>query len=478
MSANSNRINSRDELLKCAASPAYFINHYVYIYDAQANDWIPFKLWAAQINVLNLLHNFQLTAALKARQIGLTWLGLGYALWQMLFRPIATVLLFSRREDEAKYLLSEDRLHGMYRRLPEWMREPEDGFSATVWKLSNGSTARAFPTSAGDSYTATLVIVDEADIIPDLNRLMRSVKPTIDAGGKMLLISRVDKTTPNSEFKRIYTSAKAGLSGWKAIFLPWWVRPGRDDAWYESVKADIFHRTGSLDDLYEQYPATDAEALASRTLDKRMNPDWVLQGYVEMQSLDAPDAPSIPGLKIYRLPVQNRRYVGGADPAEGNPTSDESAFTLLDAQTGEEVACLHGIFQPTIFAEHLIDICRYYNQASVMVERNNHGHAVIGHLSIFAEWLMVMNSPHDDRPGYGTNSRTKSLLYNDLADALRERSTEMHTFNTYLQILSIEGATLSAPPGDHDDRAMSYGLAWQALLHQDTGTIMMQASWR
>jgi len=55
--------------------------------------------------------------------------------------------------------------------------------AARTWALANGSVARAFPTNAGDSYTATLAIVDEADLVPDLDRLMRSVKPTIDAGG-------------------------------------------------------------------------------------------------------------------------------------------------------------------------------------------------------------------------------------------------------------------------------------------------------
>ena len=31
---------------------------------------------------------------------------------------------------------------------------------------------------------------------------------------------------------------------------------------------------------------------------------------------------------------------GGADPAEGNPTSDDSALTILERDSGEEVASL------------------------------------------------------------------------------------------------------------------------------------------
>ena len=39
---------------------------------------------------------------LKARQLGISWLSLSYALWLMLFHPPATVLLFSLREEESQ----------------------------------------------------------------------------------------------------------------------------------------------------------------------------------------------------------------------------------------------------------------------------------------------------------------------------------------------------------------------------------------
>ena len=44
--------------------------------------------------------------------------------------------------------------------------------------------------------------------MPDLNRLLRRVKPSIDAGGRIMLVSRSDKANPESEFKRIYRAAK------------------------------------------------------------------------------------------------------------------------------------------------------------------------------------------------------------------------------------------------------------------------------
>ena len=139
------------------------------------------------------------------------------------------------------------------------------------------------------------------------------------------------------------------------MFLPWHARPSRDAAWYEPQAADIQHRTGSLDDLHEQYPATDAEALVPRTLDKRLAPAWLHQCYQEREPLAQlpDDAPSIPGLEVYALPQPGHSYAIGADPAEGNPTSDDSALAVVDEGTGEEVAALAGKFQPAVLAAHV-----------------------------------------------------------------------------------------------------------------------------
>ncbi len=448
-----------NEVARCLLRPDYFIDSYCQIEDPiERGGWIPFRLWEAQRESLQKIADSHLTVILKARQLGMTWLLLGYALWKMIFRASATVLLFSRRDDEAVYLL-DDRLKGMWKRLPEYLTHgievTED--NAHEWGLSNGSIARAFPTGAGDSYTATLAIVDEADLVPDLNRLMNAVKPTIDAGGQMVLLSRVDKSRPESEFKRIYRGAKEGKNGWTAIFLPWHARPERTQEWYEAQKRDILSRTGSLDDLYQQYPATDVEALAPNTLDKRIAPVWLQQCYVECEPVDAPKAPALPNLRVYVPPQKGHSYVIGADPAEGNPTSDPSAITVLDANSGEEVAQCSGRFQPSTVGAYIQALSEYYNRAPAMVERNNHGHAVL--LWLKDNTRMTRLTGWDDREGWLSNSRGKALLYNEAADAFRDNATVLHSFDTFTQLSSIDGSTLSAPPGQHDDLADSYALA-------------------
>jgi hypothetical protein len=450
------------EVRKCRKSPEYFLDHYCQIYDATRAEWVPFQLWPEQFRTLETIRDNRLVIVLKARQLGLTWLVLGYALWLVLFYPAATVLLFSRRDDEAVDLLKV-RLRGMYDRLPEWLKVR----AFTVdndheWALSNGSRVLAFPTTAGDSYSATLAIVDEADLVPDLGRLMTAVKPTIDGGGRMILLSRADKSKPQSQFKRIYSAAKQQLTDWAPVFLPWFARPDRDAAWYAAQKNDIFSRTCSLDDLHEQYPASDVEALAARSLDKRIAADWLQQCYVEQAPIAKhygnPDrSPAIPGLEVYALPKPGHCYVIGIDPAEGNPTSDDSALTVLDTGNGEEVASLAGKFQPEVIAAHADTLGKWFNGAGLLPERNNHGAAVLLWLRDHSK-LRVLNGD-DGKPGWLSNSKGKSLLYDATATAFREKTTILHSFASYEQLAGIEGSTLRAPAGEKDDRADSYALA-------------------
>lgn len=450
-----------DEILACEADPYVFIDRHAFVYDA-AGDWIRFRLWKEQLEVLDAITNHQLTIVLKARQLGMSWLAICYGLWLMIFRPAATVLVFSRRQDEAAYLLSDERARGVYNRLPEWLRSEEMAPDSTMtWALRNGSVARGFPTTGGDSYTASLAIVDEADLAPDLNKLMRSVKPTIDGGGQMILLSRSDKSKPESEFKRIYRAAKAKLTPWHPIFLPWYVRPERTQEWYEAQRTDILQRTGSLDDLCEQYPATDTEALSPRVLDKRLAAPWLQQCYEERSPLsDVAGSPAIPGLEVFVPPSPRGKYVIGADPAEGNPNSDDSALAVLDIATGEEVASLAGKYDPSIFAAHIAAIATYYNSARVLVERNNHGHAVILWLRDHTQTQLLTGD--DGREGWHTSSKSKAIMWATCADAFRDRQTILHSFLTFVQLASIEGSTGRAPDGEHDDRAIAHALALQA----------------
>jgi len=463
---------------KCRRSPHYFINTYCRIEDSITRSWIPFHMWPAQAEALQDILDNQFAIALKARQLGITAIVLAQILSSMLFHPIAKVVALSKGVRESKELI--ERLSGMHDRLPDWMRQNVRGQNSEEIEFANGSRVLSFPTTGGRSFTGTMAVIDEADVLPPssseegrLGQMIDAVKPTVDAGGKLVLISTVDKARPMSLFKKIYKAAKEGQANYKPIFLPWHARPDRTPEWYADECRTCLATRGSLDYIHQEYPATDTEALAPRVLDKRLAPQWLEQCYQPMGpmtdaelrawynptvagALPSPP-PAIPQLVIYKPPTIGGQYVMGADPAQGNPTSDDSAAHVLDRRTGEEVACLCGKIEMSVFAAHIDRIGIFYNHAPAMIELNNHGHAVIAWLRDNGH-IQVLHGL-DDKPGWATTTKSKTMLYDETADAFRNKETILHSFATWAQLSSIEGATLKAPEGMFDDRAVSYVLA-------------------
>lgn len=476
----------QEEWTRCSLSRRYFIHNYVKIYKAQPENeagWIPFYLWPAQRTALRLMEENLLTAYLKARQVGLTWEALAYALHMLLFNYPATVLIFSQRDEDAQYLL-DFRLKGMYRHLPRFLQV--DGILKNDmhnWRLSNESYAKAFPANRGDSYTAGLVIIDEAGKIEDLDGLMQSTRPTIDGGGKMILVGKANKDVPDHRFHAIYRSGRVEGAAWKSYFIPWHARPGRDQAWYEREKAACLAETFALDSLHENYPATDEEALAPKQKTVRL-PFALLEAvFEERQPIESGINLGIPGLVVYKEPQLGIEYVATSDTAEGLVNSDDSVTVVAERLTGEEVAIFFGKIPPDVHAAYTYKVCQYYLGGKAMVERQNHG---IAFILAFRE-LVANNHQYeglpamipkllpgqDGRDGWSSNASGKILMYDSYDELLREAAAAgskiIHTRLVYEQLSQIQATNLKAPEGRMDDLAVAKAMIGRARLANTKG---------
>lgn len=463
------------EALKCESSAAYFIHNYCVL--KVSGGKVPFRLWPAQSEALKALVLYALLVLLKARQIGMTTLVVCYAVWLATFKPGSTILLFSKSHKEAKDLLK--RIRWTLTNLPDWLQPASFNVDAThELELSNGSRFISFGSmsSGGDSYTADFVIVDEADLVRDLDALLSGAKPTIDNGGKLAMLSRVDKSKPDSPFKRVYRSAIEGQASeegsYHPIFLPWWTRPGRDVNWFKRVKAEIERRTGAIDELYANYPETPEQALAGRIQDKRLPMIWLEAAYEPLKplSLKATPFPGWHGLEIYKLPEQGEEYICGEDVAWGNPNSDDSVCMVLKKRNLEECAVLCGKIEPKVHANRSFELGQWYNRAVHNPERNGaHGLKCIDELRRLKANVL---KGRDNKPGWWTDDLGKGIEYDNVAEYLRTAYEEVqatgtqdtitiHSKATLDQLASLDVAELAAPFGYHDDRAMAFGLAVQ-----------------
>ena len=332
----------------------------------------------------------------------------------------------------------------MYERLPQHLRARAVTHSnETRWILSNGSRALAFSTRSGRSYTGTLALVDEADFVPELSQFLNAVKPTIDAGGQLFLVSTSDKKRPISTFKNLFRAAVQGTGDYRHIFLPWWARPGPGRGVARIGAGGDVRPAGDARRLLCRVPgvggggagggaAGPAAAVGVGEGVRRGGRGAAGRSRTSGRCGASRKCPPLPGLTVWEEPIPGRRYVIGADPAEGNPNSDESAACVLDAESWAQVAELTGKIEPSTFAGYLDELGRWYNGADVMAERNNHGHLLIRELQRLGNLRVLAG--YDGKPGWLSNVKGKPLLYGLLADAVRDGACVIRGSETAAQL--------------------------------------------
>jgi len=465
-------LKRQTEIAKCLLDPVYFCHHYCVIDDAQGHGGgsgqMPFKLWPAQKAVMWGFMKDRLTIILKARQLGISWMCCVYAVWHCIYSPGKKVLVYSQGQIESNELIR--RMDAIYTRLPDWMKAdlPKLTKSNTeVLEFSNGSSIQSLPSTkkAGRSFTASLIIMDEAAHLQWARDLYKAMSPTIDAGGQLIMLSSANGI--GNLFHEIWSKAVNKLNDFRTVFLPWYARPERTKAWYEKL-----HTTyPDPMDVFQEYPANPNEAFVSSGR-VRFKPDWILANahnvakpHELIPESEWPDALyAIEGLVLYKKPEPGRQYVIGADVAEGLVTGDFSTFIVLDKVSWEEVANYHGHCEPDTFAGFLMIGSQVFNRSGIMVERNNHGHAVLTAFKVANFVRNVMLGP-DGKQGFHTNVKTKPTMISLIAESLRDNLITIRTGGTLdeCQIYKInDDGTTSAPAGNHDDRVMALGLALEA----------------
>lgn len=370
--------------------------------------------WSWQRELLDWILANDQTICLKGRQLGVTWVACGLALWYLLYKPGTDVLIFSIGEDEAKEVV--ERIWGMFESLQQnpiakhllnnvRVITPARGKPSTVIKVEHtmpdGTTrisaieGMASSPTAGHSRSAALIIFDEASRNPNARVLWKAVVPaTADSGGKIAAISTADgMSDPNTGDGNWfhYLWSKAGTTVFpklKTQFLGWWLHPARDDAWYSSVSLDEA-------EMAEQYPNDPDEAFLlsgspyfntealkhySRHVAKPIfTARWELDATAPNKARLSKNNDGDP-IEVYAAPDKDRKYAIAADVATGSG-SDFSVAAVIDLHTGAPVAelYLHGDYE--MFADQLHFLGLWYNTARVAVEKGGgYGDTVIAYL--------------------------------------------------------------------------------------------------
>lgn len=294
--------------------------------------------------------------------------------------------------------------------------------------------------------------------------------------------------------------AWSGENEWTVIFLPWWkdptyreiITPEQAEAIRDSLddREEMLIEKKGLDLGQISWRRSKRKERAMRRLFLQEYPEILEESFlasddsffdadlIEMMTATVADPRSEgDGVGIWRDPVKERRYIIGADVAEGVPGGDFSAAYVLDFETAEVVARVHRRARPETFAQQLAKLGRHYNTALVGPERNNHGHltchelyAHCGYPNLYFEREVKIDKSSGSKRagskvkrGWGTDQITRPIMLDDLREAIEDG------FKPRCGIFLSEAKTFvdngsgkfEARSGCHDDTVLAMSIALQ-----------------
>lgn len=447
----------------CAKDPVFFMRQYCYIQHPTRGK-IKFNLYDFQETALTELRDNRYNVILKSRQLGISTLAAGFALWSMLFKEDFNVLVIATTQEVAKNLVTKVRV--MHDNLPSWLRGTIEADNKLSLKFKNGSQIKAVSsaTTGARSEALSLLVIDEAAFIRNIEEIWIASQATLSTGGGAIVLS-----TPNGVgnwFHQTWADAESNINGFHTIKLHWTVHPDRDQTWRDEQTQLLGERGAAqecdCDFISSGHTVIDGAILMDYE-NKCIDP-------VERRGFDN-------AYWIWEYPNYEKNYIVVADVARGDG-GDWSTFHVIDVESVSQVAEYKGKLPPKDFGNMLVSVATEWNNALLAIENANIGWAAIqpaldrGYENLFYTYKddgyvdvdVQLKKGYDMKdktqmvPGVSTTSRTRPLMISALEMYMRERTPVIRSKRLIQELfvfIWLNGKAQSQT-GYNDDLVMSF----------------------
>ena len=454
----------KEEFVKCATDPAYFMKKYYMIQHPQRGRQF-FNLYPFQEKVLKLFQKHDYSIINKSRQLGISTLVSAYSLWLMLFNKDKNVLVIATKQDTAKNMVTKVRF--AYQNLPAWLKIGTAEDNRLSLKLVNGSQVKAVSATgdAGRSEAVSLLIIDEAAFIENIETIFTAAQQTLATGGGCIALS-----TPNGVgnwFHKSYTSAQEQQNRFLPISLPWIVHPERDQDWRDEQDKILGKRNAAQE--------CDCDfATSGNTV---IEPDiltWYEQNMIcepiERRGLDR-------ALWLWEYPDPMKYYALVADVARGDG-NDYSSFHVIDVESVTQVAEYKSQIDTRDYANIILSVAAEYSNALIVIENANIGWDVIqtvlerGYNNVhysykqdqnmdFTKYVDRFNTQTGLVPGFSTTEKTRPLVIEKMRDFLETKVANIKSIRLLeeLRVFIWKNGKAQAMQSYNDDLVMSFAIA-------------------
>jgi hypothetical protein len=430
---------------------------------------------------------------LKARQMGMTtWIAGRFFLNTITAKGVLTVQVAHTREAGEGIFRMVQRF---WECLPRELREgPLKRSLSNVGQMrfpalnSEFRIVSAADESAGRGLTIQNLHCSELSRWQgDAAETLAGLRAALVPGGELVM-----ESTPNGAYGCFYDEwMRAGLSGGDASgvvkhFFPWW----KEDAYvaaevtnyseaelllmqqHDLSSAQIGFRRNlerSYRGLRSQEFAEDAETCFKATGECCFDIDAIERRLGEL--CEPAERRRGGALHVWLPPLAGHEYLVAVDTAGGGPDGDFAAIQVIELATGLQCAELQHRLSPLELAKVAAQLAREYSlgsgsEVTIVVERNNHGAAVLAYLDAIEHYRHVW--AEDGVAGWLTTAGNKPRMVGRIG-ALLVESPAIFASRRLLRecrsFISHSGGSTGAANGAHDDCLMAMAIA-QAVRAQ------------
>jgi hypothetical protein len=375
----------------------------------------------------------------------------------MLFHKDKNVLALATTQSTARNLVT--KVQFMYDQLPSWLRLKSVEKNKLSLRLTNGSriSAKSSNSDAARSEAVSLLLIDEAAFIENIDETFAAAQQTLATGGQCMALS-----TPNGVgnwFHQTWVKAETRENSFIPVKLPWTVHPERTQAWRDQQDADLGPRMAAQE--------CDCDFLASG--ETVFEPEY-LSFYEQTYQKDPSEKRGVDSnLWIWEYPDYTKSYMVVADVARGDG-ADYSTFHIMDVEGATQIGEYRSKVSPRDFGNILVGIASEYNNALLVVENASMGWATIEQI-LEREYPNLYYSSRSDQDT--VEMKTRPLVIAKMMEYIRDKSVTIQSKRLLeeMRVFVWKNGKAQAQNGYNDDLIIAFATS---LYVRDTALRLRQ----
>ena len=421
---------------------------------------------------------------LKARQMGIsTWVAARFFL-KTITQPGTLTVQVAQSREAAEQIFRV--VHRFYERLPEGVREGalrcsrvNAGQIVFPEMDSEYRVVSAGEENAGRGWTVQNLHCSEVAHWPrDGSAVLAGLRAGLAPRGELVL-----ESTPNGAQGCFYEEwCAAAATGMVRHFFPWWMEPEyvgapvAESDWTEAERALATAQGLRAEQIgFRRERQARLRGLAAQEYAESAEQCFLSSGAcmfdleriaARMLAVRAPVERRDNGRLAVWYPAQaGRNYIVGVDPAGGGTDGDYACAQVIERRTGLQCAELRGHLSPRELAQAVARLGEEYGKALLVVERNNHGLAVLAHLQMVQAGRRGYAGPiyeQNGQAGWLTTAVSRPAMLERLG-ALLEEAPEIFLSEQLLRecrsFVRKGDGRCEAAAGAHDDCVLAMAMA-------------------